>query len=370
MTRPSPEPSLVQSAETLEAIASAARAQEAVALDTEFVWQSTYYPRASLVQVGWSQADCHLIDVLALQDLGPLAALLRDEETWKILHDAPQDLMLLQRWTGVAPVRVFDTRLAAGFAGFSATTSLVDLLRDVLGIELSKSQSRTDWCQRPLSTAQRQYALDDVRYLVPLRARLLELAQERGNASRLAEDLEAGPTPTDALAGDPREQWRRVKGARRLTPGELAILREVAAWREAEARRADRPRRWILSDSDLLALARTAPEARGDLQERAGLSDKVVRRCGAAILAAVKHGCHAPAEAMAATPPAVDKQVRSRVDELLKAIQQKAAQEELDPTLVGSRAQLTALFEPASGGDASALRRGWRAAFLKPLLNE
>jgi len=131
-----------------------------VALDTEFVWERTYYPRLGLIQLALSDEDCFLIDPLAIKDLTPLGKLLNDAKVVKILHDAPQDLTILSRVTGAVPQNIFDTRISAGFSGLSSTISLADLISVLLDINLAKTETRTNWLKRPLDPSQIDYALE------------------------------------------------------------------------------------------------------------------------------------------------------------------------------------------------------------------
>ncbi|MEW6750042.1 MAG: HRDC domain-containing protein, partial [Candidatus Latescibacterota bacterium] len=250
---------MIDTPEALRTLVAQIRRCPSVALDTEFVWESTYYPRLGLVQLGLDDGTCHLVDAVALPDLAPLAEIIAAADLPKILHDAPQDLTILRRATGASPRNVFDTRCAAGLAGLSSTSSLLQLASTVLGVELDKTASRTNWLQRPLSPAQARYAVEDVRCLPPLRDALLARIRRLGRESWLREELLALDDPRLYEERDPREQYQRIKGAGRATPRELAVLRELAAWREEEARRSDRPRGRILSDDVLLHLARRKP---------------------------------------------------------------------------------------------------------------
>ena len=151
----------------------------AVAIDTEFVWDRTYYPRLGLVQIGLGRGDTHLLDAPAL-DLTPLGTALADPNVTVVLHDAVQDLTILHRATGGLPVNVFDTQRIAGLVGLTATASLTGLVEDLVGVEMPATQARTDWLRRPLSQKQQTYALADVEYLLDVKDRLEELVVAKG----------------------------------------------------------------------------------------------------------------------------------------------------------------------------------------------
>ena len=189
-----------------------------IALDTEFVWQRTYYANLGLVQAAMS-ADfdaarlpsappgalafpaktpehraVRLLDPLRC-DPAAVAAVLRDAQVVKILHDAGQDLQHLGRWCGASPVNVFDTRIASGFCGMASTVSLRQLLKDVAGVELEKTETRTDWMRRPLSPEQLEYAADDVAYLGGVMDWLLAKAKEFGTCDWMLEEMRALTIP-------------------------------------------------------------------------------------------------------------------------------------------------------------------------------
>ena len=163
--------------------------EEAVlAFDTEFTWERTYYARLGLVQIAAADGRCVLVDPLAAGDLAPLGELLANARIVKILHDAPQDLMILRRATGVAARNVFDTRLAAGFAGLASTLSLANLLAETVDVHLAKAHTRADWLARPLAPEELDYAADDVRYLPEVAARLRARARTAGVEAWLDEE--------------------------------------------------------------------------------------------------------------------------------------------------------------------------------------
>ena len=346
------------------ALADAASAG-AVALDTEFVWERTYTPRLGLIQLAWAGDAAHLVDPVADVDLAPLGVLLGDAKTELVLHDAVQDLVILRRATGVAPRSVFDTRLAAGFAGLPATLSLADLLREVAGVDLPKTQTRTDWLRRPLRPAQLAYALDDVRHLSQVREVLSERVAARGRADWLAEDLASLDDPALYEDPDPRAQYLRIKGVHRLAARERAVLRELTAWREEEARRVDRPRRRVCPDGALLHLSRKPARSQQELARVKGLGPRLVDRCGEAMLAAIRVGLELPDADCPQPPPEPDDPTafRDAVDRGVALVAERAAAAEMDAPLVATRAEVSALARAVAADDPlEGIRpvRGWR----------
>lgn len=348
-----------------------ARIMEAgsVALDTEFFWERTFYPRLGLVQLGLPDGSSCLVDAPAIGGfepggLEPLGRLLSSRRVMIILHDAPQDLFILCRASGAFPRNIFDTRLAAGFAGLDFTTSLGHLLDDLFDIQLPKSETRADWLRRPLSTRQLAYAEDDVKHLHAARDELVRRATERGVSRWLSEELSGMDDPSGYGDRDPFLQFTRIKGTGRLTSRELAVLRELAAWREGAARRRDLPRGRVLADKTLVRLARIQPDTLRILTGRGGVSEHAARHFGEEILRAVETGLGVTPEQC---PPQAlhrrsDSVAGTLVEKALKMMREAAEQRRIDPALVGSRAEVKALLGAGAAArpEDHRLLRGWR----------
>jgi ribonuclease D len=339
-----------------------------VALDTEFVWERTYYARLGLIQLALHDGECFLIDTVALTGLEPLGDVIADPRIEKILHDAPQDLMILRRATGASARNVFDTRLAAGFAGLSSETSLQNLLTDLLGVLLPKGHTRTDWMYRPLSDDQLEYASDDVRYLPRAAALLREKARAAGVESWLDEEL--GLLDESALYDErgPEESYLRIRAAASLPPHILAVLRELAAWREVEARAADVPRRRIADDPELVSVAQALPRQTADLAHCRNLGPRAAHDHGEHMLKAVKRGLALPDAQLPSPLPRLDvrRLGRERVAAVAEVIRRCADAKRIDSRLVANKNDIMLLLR--DGRDAipenHRLLRGWRAELL------
>jgi len=228
----------------------------AIGMDTEFMRERTYFARLCLLQISYgSNSVC--IDTLALPDLNALRATMSSRQITKVLHAARQDLEVLAPTTGTV-VTLFDTQVAAALIGLPAQIGYGDLVHQLLGQNLHKAETRTDWSRRPLSSAQIEYALDDVRHLLPLRDRLTERLQKLDRWSWFAEEMmqldAAGPFVTE-----PEQAWRRMKGIADLDTSRQELARVLAAWRERRAISSDRPRSWILPDHALRDLVLCVP---------------------------------------------------------------------------------------------------------------
>ena len=359
---------MIDTTKALESVVQRARAAGSVALDTEFVWEKTYYPRLGLVQMGLPREECHLVDVPAIEDLSPLGRLLAADSVEKILHDAVQDLFILQRATGACPRTVFDTRLDAGFGGLGASTSLLRLVHELLGVELSKGAQRTNWLRRPLSAVQITYAENDVRYLHGVRDVLRQKVGEFGNTEWLRQELRCLDDPTLYGERPAREQFLRVKGATHLDGRRLAVLREVTTFREQEARRRDLPRAWLFSDPTLLALARHQPATLAELEQIKGLGARAIQHRGKALLEHITRGVELPAEACPppVTRPGLRQVPPDDLDRAFSLLDGHCEPRGIDPALVASRAEMRALLGDGPGASAQHHRMldGWRAELV------
>lgn len=306
---------------------SAGDAAGGIALDTEFVFERTFRPRLGLIQIA-AGGEIALVDTVRIDDLSPLAALFSESAGRKILHSGSGDVPILRRATGRSPRPLFDTQIAAAFAGLGPSLSYAALIRELFAVELPKHETRTDWLRRPLSPAQLRYAAEDVEHLGAAAAELERRLLDLGRLEWALEDS-AALSLLDADAPDPGEAWRRVKGLDRLPPRGRAVARALAAWREEEAERLDLARSFLIRDETLLALARRDAI---DLHETAKLPGYEPRR----------HAQHATrwVEALAAASAAADSgrapQEPARLPAAVRA--QRRALEEAISALVARRA--------------------------------
>lgn len=231
-----------------------AAGRPAIALDTEFVFERTFRPRLGLIQVA-AGGEIALIDTVRIADLSPLATLFEAESGRKILHSGSGDVPILRRATGAAPRPLFDTQIAAAFAGLGPSLSYAALIRELFAVELPKHETRTDWLRRPLSPEQLRYAAEDVEQLEAAATELERRLRELGRLEWALEDS-AALADLEAEGVLPAEAWRRVRGLDRLPPRARAVARALAGWREDEAERLDLARPFLLRDETLLVLAR------------------------------------------------------------------------------------------------------------------
>lgn len=363
MTGASPPTHLITGAAELVAAAAHWRRCAAVTLDTEFMRTDTFYPRLALVQV--SDGDtAWLIDPVALGDLSPLGALLSDPNVVKVLHSCSEDLEVLQLALGCRPAPLYDTQVAAAMVGHGFSLGYSALVKRLLGLEIGKQETRSDWLQRPLSAAQLAYAAADVQHLFPVYHQLVEAGARLGRTDWIAAEM-AAILAQAAQETPPEQQYRRVKGAGRLGARELAALRELAAWREGEARRRDRPRGHIVNDVELLALVQARPADRAALARIADLRPRTARDHGAELLAALARAAQVPA---AEFPEPLEGEPLSRsARDLVRACRdwlgKRAGELGMAPEILARRLDLEQLARSWSGGAPqlpAVLAAGWR----------
>lgn len=357
---------LIDTTDGLREVVARARTLEAVALDTEFVWERTYYPGLGLVQVGFGGDDIVLLDTTAIPDLTPLGDLLEDSGVQKVLHDAAQDLQILARASDSQPVNAFDTQRAAGLIGLSATLSLQDLIEWAVGVRLDKGETRSDWLRRPLTDSQIHYAAADVRYLLDARRKILDQAEARGRTQWVASEMERYDAPSLYEEADPHDAVDRVKGRGlgRMSGRQRAVLRSVAAWREREARVLDRTRRMVLPDDVLVQVAERGPRSEGDLR-KLKMTDRQVSRYADSLLGAVEAGIEADPEHVArrGRPGPDDHRRAARLLVAQGFLAGRCEREGVDSVLVATKSQLSDIVEAGPESVAEAYP-GWRYDFV------
>lgn len=353
---------MIRNRQELEDVCARLAHEGLVSLDTEFVWRNTNRPFLCLVQLGAADGTSWTVDCLTGLDTAPLAALIVNPGVVKVLHDAHQDLDHLYHWTGAKPQNVFDTQLAAAFAGYPAKMSLQKLLFEVIDVGLPKTETVTDWSQRPLTEAQIAYALDDVRYLGALRTALQTKADALGTRVWLDEEQRIYDNPALYGDADPDEIWKRVKCGRvRLDRRGYAILRALAAVRETTARDWNLPRTWLGKDESLVDMAAAACTDPARLRFNHRLKNRGQRDLlAAAYVHAIRAACDLSADDLPDDPhPRYISAVLAAADEAMKFLREKGEAIHVDPSVIANRATVTAWVDNPLD-DANPLAQGWR----------
>ncbi|MCJ2133617.1 ribonuclease D [Methylobacterium sp. J-026] len=281
---------LISTTDTLRETCARLAEQPFVTVDTEFMRETTYYPKLCLIQMAAPDGTAVLVDPLAPGiDLQPFIDLMADVRTVKVFHSARQDLEIVWLMGGILPHPFFDTQVAAMVCGYGDSVSYEQLVNDVAKAKIDKSSRFTDWSRRPLSDAQLSYALSDVTHLVTVYEVLVAELLRTDRGAWLDEEMAVLTSP-ETYRADPAQAWRRLSGRMRK-PREIAVLMEVAAWREAEAQARNVPRGRVLKDEAVIDIASAAPrsaEALGRLRTiPAGFERS---RTGTDILSAVERG--------------------------------------------------------------------------------
>jgi ribonuclease D len=339
-----------------------ARAQGRVAIDLEFLWERTYAPIACLAQLA-TPVGVHLIDPIEGAPLQPVAELVSDPEVEVVMHAPSADLTLLGLAYGVRPQAFTDVQLAAGFVGLGAGQGLGNLLERVMRVKLDKGERYTDWSRRPLSAAQLEYAAGDVIHLLELSAELDRRARELGRADWVREEHLRRYGPGARLLPDPESAWRKVKGHGRLNAKDRGVLVALAAWREREAARRDKPASWVIPDRTLVEMAHRRPSTRAALEGERGLPDRIRGADADGLLAAIAAGADTPPPP-SAPPPSPELQQRLDVLGPLGAVlvTARAAAVDLAPSLLATRDEIVQFLLAAIRGetDGLPLGSGWR----------
>ncbi len=338
-------------------------------LDFEFHWERTYRPVACLAQIAVND-EIAIVDPIAGGPLEDIAALVGDPSVETVMHAPSADLTLLAMHFGTRPANLFDVQLAAGFVGLGAGQSLGTLLERAIRVRVAKSESLSDWQRRPLTQAQLRYGQEDVAHLMPLADELRRRAGSMERTDWIVEEHERRYGPHVDFTTDPAEAWRKVKGLGRLNPRERAILRELAAWRETEASRRDRPPGWLLQDRVLVDLARRRPKDKEALS--ASRADRLRSDQADALLAAVRRGEDAP-ELNGSAPPRLELLARVEVlasmGQLLVSTRAGAAR--LASPLLATRSEIESFLLGALEGSVNGpLASGWRRGLAGDALLE
>ena len=348
MTRQGISYMYIATQENLAAFVERARSSSVLAIDTEFLREKTYYAKLCLLQMA-TDDEVVIVDPFEMDDLSVLAPLLTDERIVKLFHAAGQDLEIILREVGVIPRPVFDTQVAAALLGYTQQIGYAALVHAECGVSLKKIDSFTDWSRRPLSASQRDYAADDVVYLPRLYAGMRAALEEKGRLHWLDHDFEELSDPARYEANE-RERFRRLKRVSQLSRRQLSAAREVAAWRELEAQRRDVPRKWVVTDEQIVEACKREARTIDELFMVRGLSDRLSTKDARAVVSLISSALSAPPD----TWPELDRCGKSEpnVD----------AELDLMSALVRLRAKENGIAFPtlASHDDLARVARGYR----------
>ena len=358
----------------LEALCLTLRQSPRLALDTEFVGEDTFIPRLELIQVA-TAATAAVIDFPAVQASGSLDVfweLVCDPKIEKIVHAGRQDLDLFATHAGQIPKPFFDTQIAAAMVGYGAQVAYANLVQRLHGTKLEKAHTFTNWSARPLSDDQIAYALEDVEFLLPIHTHLQDRLSSLGRLEWVSEEFARLESAVGEKSREPQERYQRIRGWDTLKPKGAVVLRELAAWREAEARRRNVPRGRVMRDEVLLQLARHPPKSVHELRGLRGVHSSEVDRHGEQLLATITSALALPPSAWPEVPRERKPDPESTgIVELLQAVlKARAAEQGIAPTMLATSSDLQTLVEAKQNRTTLdvPILRGWRRQLVGDLL--
>jgi len=352
----------IDSADALQTLCQEMKKAPWLAIDTEFLREKTYYPKFCLLQIAtldW--VAC--IDPIALEgQMDELFSIINDPAIIKILHACRQDVEIFYQLTGKLPRPIYDTQLVAPLLGYQENPGYAMLVSGFLNINLSKTHTRTDWSQRPLSAEQIQYAADDVIYLAKIYCMMEDKLKELGRENWLKDDFEQLLNP-DLYDIPVENAWLKIRGKNKLTGKQLAIVQVLAEWREIAAKKSDRPKNWIVRDEHIMDMAKLQPTKVHDLSKIRGVTDGFVKRSGQKVCDLIKMAQDLPPLQVKTKAKSSKKtQTQEAVLDILSAVVRLRADENaLNPIILATRKDLERFLE---NDEDCVLLQGWRYSMV------
>lgn len=342
--------------EESDSLVSALQAQEQVAVDTEFMRERTYFAQLCLTQIA-TPDEIWCVDPLSghPQDAFWKEMLTHD---W-VIHSARQDIEVIYQTAGAMPVSIFDTQVAAGLLGFPAQMGYAGLVKELFDVEIHKSHTRADWSKRPLRKEYLEYAAEDVEYLLPACEKLTQQLEEKGRLAWAREDSHWLLDPSLYDISD-SQAIDRLKGARNFRGRKRAAAMRLAAWREAEAIKRNRPRQWIMRDNVLLGIAYHLPDSETAMVDIQGVPPKLVNRVGRQLLELVT--ASADDNEGYSPPRTPDEEQKALLKEMQARVAACAEELHIAAETLASKRELSAVI--ISGTRHSRVFSGWRAELI------
>ncbi|MFK5894504.1 MAG: ribonuclease D [Pseudomonadota bacterium] len=326
-------------------------------IDTEFIRQTTYYPILALLQV-YDGKTIALIDPVAIDDLSPLFDICFDPDIVKVLHSARQDMEIFYHICGKLPTPIFDTQIAAALLGHGSQIGYAALTKAILGVELDKSQTRTNWLKRPLTKKQLNYASNDVLYLEQIYKIQKQQLQEQQRLSWLENDFNF-LTEQETYQVDKLNLWKKIRGFNRLKQDQLVVLQYLVAWREEIAIEKNITRKKVIHDDFLLEIAIQKPKKNSDLSNFQCLSERLVQHHGKTIINLVNQALDSPLQNWPTQPKRIQlTQQQDALADCLMAINHLCADNNnISPNCLCNRKELEKL---VLGKRSLGILSGWR----------
>lgn len=347
------------------------RTADAIAFDTEFVSEHTYRSELCLVQVA-ARGQLAVIDAVAVGDVTPFWDVIATDGHESIVHAGREELVFCLDATGRRPARLFDIQIAAGLAGYEYPAGYGSLLFKLLGQQLHKGETRTDWRRRPLSPHQIEYALDDVRHLHAMRDKLHSRLSQLGRLEWMQAEMQAWQDEVDDYRS--RERWRRVSGLAGLSNRSLAIVRELWRWRDAEAERRDLPPRRVLRDDLIIELAKRRTADVKQIKALRGMERGDLQRLLPKLSEAIDRAVQLPETDLPRTERReTPNQINMLGQFLSSALTSICRSAEIAPAIVGTASDVRDLIAFRLGydvGGTPSLAQGWRAKVVGQIIDD
>ena len=362
-------PNILETEDSINNFVSKISSTNTIGLDTEFVRIRTYYPKLCLVQIS-SNSGTGCIDCLQRNNLNKVWQLIFNPKRLKIFHSARQDLEILFLIKGQIPENIFDTQIAAALLGYPPQVGIKQLLKDELNIEISKTETRSDWSKRPLDLKQIEYALEDVNHLLNLHNALKNKLKEKERYRWAMEDSSRILTNEKELF-NPDSAWKRIPGIKNLKNKNQHLAVKLATWREKTAIQMDLPRQWLLSDQALIETAKKEPVSLTRL-ERIGIKNRHLKKSQLEQISKLVRQHKENIERVGKLKPKFNKNYKIHSDpnlleKLSKIISVKAKELNIFPEVLAGKKDLLALNQKNSN---SKLLTGWRKKAIGAELNE
>lgn len=358
---------LIDNAADLKEMLGSIERSSIFGIDLEFIPERSYYPLICLIQVAVDK-KVYLVDPIELDNghLNELWQYVADASKIKVLHAGSQDLAIINQKSSLIPRNIFDTQLAAGFVGLGYPAGYGKLLNSIFDLSLSKTESFTDWSLRPLTPSQIDYAIDDALHLIDLYQNLRNRLEKRERLDWVLEECKQYEDPSYYEKESGRE-FMKVKGAQSLTRRKLAVLQSICLWRDQEARRIDKPPRFVLSDNIILELAKKPPQSQSDIGRIRGIKEGQLAGYSKNILKVVSE---ALALKESECPQWPSGKVPSKADVLIAdvlytVLKVRSQEIEIAPELIATRDELQRFVRAVKGAkeaDSEPLQllEGWR----------
>lgn len=338
-----------------------------LALDTEFERRNTYYPILALLQIA-DEHESLLIDPLRIEDWAPLKELFASN-TLFVMHSCSEDLEVFRKHLGTQPENLIDTQIACAFLGKGDALGYANMVMATRGVEIDKSETRSDWMQRPLTESQQTYAREDVRWLLGIYSELEAELSERGRLQWVQEEC-AQMRDKYWQESDIDSQWLRIKGLGRLDKRAWPLAFALAGWREERSRRLNKPRGWIMKDPELLEISQKCPRSKQELMRLKAATSYTVQRNSSAILEFTN--ADVLPEPVLLPLPELNTEDRALLKRCQQVVNDKAEQLELAARFIANKQELSELIHINADRSniPSALKSGWRYDLVGQELNE